>query len=64
MYIDSVLANIKEKNHDQPEFIQAAQEVLDSLRPVIEKHPHLIRSRYQGPDGWNDSILTLLQENA
>lgn len=32
--------------------------------PVIEKHPHLIRSRYQGPDGWNDSILTLLQENA
>ncbi|WP_169303010.1 HAD-IIB family hydrolase [Thalassotalea mangrovi] len=32
--------------------------------PIIEQHPHLIRSRYQGPDGWNDSILTLLQDNA
>lgn len=28
---------------------------------IIEKHPHLIRSRYQGPVGWNDSVLTLLQ---
>lgn len=28
---------------------------------IIEKHPHLIRSRYQGPIGWNDSVLTLLQ---
>ena len=31
--------------------------------PVLETHPHLIRSRYQGPSGWNDSILTLLQKN-
>ncbi|MEW6998212.1 HAD-IIB family hydrolase [Colwelliaceae bacterium BS250] len=29
--------------------------------PVIETHPHLIRSRYQGPSGWNDSIMSLLQ---
>ena len=35
-YVDEVLAKIKEKNASEPEFIQAAQEVLESLRPVID----------------------------
>ena len=38
-YISSVLENLKQRNNDQPEFIQAATEVLQSLRPVIEAHP-------------------------
>jgi len=38
-YIDEVLENLKLRNPDQPEFIQAATEVLESLRPVIDAHP-------------------------
>ncbi|WP_371188304.1 HAD-IIB family hydrolase [Thalassotalea maritima] len=29
--------------------------------PVLDVHPRLIRSRYQGPVGWNDTILELLE---
>ena len=38
-YVDEVLVEIKQRNHDQPEFIQAVTEVLDSLRPVIDANP-------------------------
>ncbi len=36
-YVDEVLEKIKKRDGDQPEFIQAVTEVLDSLRPVIEQ---------------------------
>ena len=42
-YVDEVLAKIKEKNASEPEFIQAAQEVLESLRPVIDANEALYR---------------------
>jgi glutamate dehydrogenase (NADP+) len=35
-YVDDVLARVKEKNADQPEFLQAVEEVLESLRPAVE----------------------------
>ncbi|MBQ9674012.1 MAG: NADP-specific glutamate dehydrogenase [Ruminococcus sp.] len=35
-YVDEVLARVKEKNASQPEFLQAVEEVLESLRPVVE----------------------------
>ncbi len=35
-YIDEVLVRVKEKNASEPEFLQAVEEVLESLRPVIE----------------------------
>ena len=38
-YVQRVLEQLKEKNPAQPEFIQAATEVLTSLEPVFEKHP-------------------------
>ena len=38
-YIDNVLARLKEKNPGETEFIQAATEILRSLKPVVEKHP-------------------------
>jgi len=34
-YIDEILARVVRQNPEQPEFIQAVQEVLDSLGPVI-----------------------------
>ena len=42
-YIDEVLADLKKKNASEPEFIQAAEEVLNSLRPVIEKNEEKYR---------------------
>ena len=38
-YIERVLEEVKTKNADQPEFIQAVEEVLESLEPVIAAHP-------------------------
>lgn len=35
-YISEVLESLKKKHPDQPEFLQAVQEVLTSLEPVIE----------------------------
>ena len=36
-YVDEVLEKVSKKNADQPEFLQAVNEVLESLRPVILK---------------------------
>jgi glutamate dehydrogenase (NADP+) len=36
-YIDNVIAEIQKKDADQPEFQQAAQEVLDSLRIIADR---------------------------
>ncbi len=38
-YVDRVLDDLKGRYADQPEFLQTAEEVLDSLRPVIEANP-------------------------
>ena len=38
-YVERVLEDVKAKNAEQPEFIQAVKEVLESLKPVIEAHP-------------------------
>jgi len=35
-YVDEVLAKVKEKNANEPEFLQAVEEVLNSIRPVID----------------------------
>ena len=38
-YIEKVLKKIKEKNIHEPEYLQAVEEVLTTIKPVIEKHP-------------------------
>lgn len=38
-YSQKVLEDLKIKNPDQPEFIQAATEVLDALAPVVDTDP-------------------------
>ena len=38
-YVDRVIAVTKEKNAQEPEFLQTVEEVLSSLKPVIEQHP-------------------------
>ncbi len=38
-YVDQVMAIVKAKNPAEPEFHQAVQEVFDSLRLVLQRHP-------------------------
>ncbi len=38
-YVDNVLEAVKKRNAGQPEFLQAVEEVLGSLKPVVAKHP-------------------------
>ena len=38
-YIEKVLNDIKIKNAHEPEYLQAVEEVLHTIKPVIERHP-------------------------
>lgn len=38
-YVERVLEELKAKNPNEPEFHQAATEILNGLKPVVEKHP-------------------------
>lgn len=38
-YVEKVLKNLKKQNPNEPEFHQAATEILTTLAPVIKKHP-------------------------
>ncbi len=38
-YVDKVLENLAQKSANEPEFMQAVTEVLESLRPVIDANP-------------------------
>ena len=42
-YVDEILQRVKEQNPAQPEFLQAVQEVLESLRVVIERNEDVYR---------------------
>src|SRR5438067_10688607 len=44
-YTESVMISVKAKNPAEPEFHQAVQEVFDSLRLVLERHPEYISAR-------------------
>jgi len=43
-YLLSVIETVKARNAGEPEFLQAVEEVLESLEPVIEKNPKLVSS--------------------
>src|SRR5664279_1739761 len=44
-YINEVMGLVKAKNPAEPEFHQAVQEVMESLRLVLERHPEYISER-------------------
>lgn len=44
-YIQSVLNEVKSKNHGENEFLQAVHEVYSTLGPVIERHPEYRAAR-------------------
>lgn len=43
-YMLRVLENVKKRNAGEPEFIQAVTEVFESLEPVIEARPDLVKA--------------------
>ena len=40
-YLQEVFTGLKQRNADQPEFLQAVEEVLESLEPVVEARPDI-----------------------
>jgi len=44
-YIEQVMAQVKAKNPAEPEFHQAVQEVFESLRLVLQRHPEYREAR-------------------
>lgn len=44
-YIDEVLQRTQRENRNQPEFLQAVEEVLQSLRPVIQQNEAFYRQK-------------------
>ena len=53
-YASRVLEGLKQRNAHEPEFIQAATEILNTLKPVIDKHPEYenagLLERYVEPE--------------
>jgi glutamate dehydrogenase (NADP+) len=43
--VDSIIEQVKLKNPNEPEFIQAAEEVIHSVSPVLERNPQLTKLR-------------------
>jgi len=43
-YVTAVIQKIKEKNKGESEFIQAVEEVFESLIPVLQKHPEYVKA--------------------
>ncbi len=42
-YVDEVIQKVSEKNAGEPEFLQAVEEVLSSLKPVVEKNEEVYK---------------------
>jgi len=43
-YASNVLEKVMQRNAHEPEFLQAVKEVLESLEPVVERHPEFARA--------------------
>ncbi len=42
--LGSVMEKVERKNPNEPEFLQAVREVLESIEPVAEKHPEWVKA--------------------
>jgi len=43
-YVNEVFERVKARNSSEPEFLQAVEEVFESLEPVIAKHPEYVEA--------------------
>ncbi|NTV89638.1 MAG: NADP-specific glutamate dehydrogenase, partial [Clostridiales bacterium] len=42
--LGNVMEQVTRKNPNEPEFLQAVREVLESIEPVAEKHPEWVKA--------------------
>ena len=61
-YVQKVINDVKERNPNEPEFIQAVEELLTSISPVIDQHPEyekagLRPARYADVDAFISAYL-------
>ena len=66
-YVNRVYENLKKNNASEPEFLQAAEEILSSLEPYIEKHSDLekkkILERFLEPERLIQFKVTWVDDN-
>lgn len=43
-YLSDVFATVEKRNPGEPEFLQAVKEVLESLEPVVERRPDIVKA--------------------
>jgi len=43
--IEEVIDKARRQDSDQPEFHQAVKEVLETLKPTVEKHPEFVKAK-------------------
>ena len=43
-YVSRVMESVRAKNANEPEFLQAVQEVLETIEPVVDTMPELEKS--------------------
>ncbi len=43
-YLSNVFDRVKARNANEPEFLQAVEEVFESLKPILEKHPEYVEA--------------------
>lgn len=44
-YVKEVIAKVKQRDPNEPEFHQAVEEVMDSLEPTETKHPEFVKAK-------------------
>ncbi|NLY75022.1 MAG: NADP-specific glutamate dehydrogenase, partial [Firmicutes bacterium] len=43
-YINQLMEQVIKRNPNEPEFHQAVKEVLESLEPVLDRHPEYVKA--------------------
>ena len=46
-YVDEVIAKVKEKNASEPEFLQTVEEVLTSIRPLVDANEERMLGQFK-----------------
>ena len=59
--INAVYEQVLRRNPNEPEFHQAVKEVLDSLPPVIDKHPEYVEYKILAHDALYIDIARCLR---
>jgi glutamate dehydrogenase (NADP+) len=43
-YVNDAFERVQKRNSSEPEFLQAVEEVFESLEPVLEQHPEFVEA--------------------